>query len=172
VRYNLIGPRFAYHYAKFKEKPADMAGFSALEFGGLTIPRLQLARHLIGAHRANSMGECLAFGGRYRYAADEIRTAAAEVGHHLWREAVARNVTSMTRTCWAYAATLLGDYLDIRGQQATRPNLCASDRYDASQKFGEEVRASGGAGLLCDTRVISPEPSYGTKTIHFNGLIF
>lgn len=85
------------------------------------------------------------------YAADDIRTAAAEVGHHLRRETVARNVTTMTRTYRAYAATLLGDYLDIRGQQATRPDLYASDRYDASQKFGEEVRASGGAGLLYDS---------------------
>lgn len=85
------------------------------------------------------------------YAADDIRTAAAEVGHHLRRETVARNVTKMTRTYRAYAATLLGDYLDIRGQQTTRSDVYASNRYDASQKFGEEVRASGGAGLLYDS---------------------
>jgi RES domain len=47
------------------------------------------------------------------YAADDIRTAAAEVGHHLRRETVARNATTMTRTYRAYAATLLGDYVDI-----------------------------------------------------------
>jgi hypothetical protein len=80
-----------------------------------------------------------------------IRTAAAEVGHHPRRETVARNVTTMTRTYRAYAATLLGDYLDIRGQQTRRPDLYASDRYGASQKFGEEIRASGGAGLLYDS---------------------
>jgi len=85
------------------------------------------------------------------YAADDIRTAAAEVGHHLRRETVARNLTAMSRTYRAYAATLLGDYLDIRGEQAIRPDVYASDRYDASQKFGEEVRASGGAGLLYDS---------------------
>jgi hypothetical protein len=85
------------------------------------------------------------------YAADDIRTAAAEVGHHIRRETVARNVTTMTRTYRAYAATLLGDYLDIRGEQAIRPDVYASDRYDASQKFGEEVRASGGAGLIYDS---------------------
>ena len=85
------------------------------------------------------------------YAADDIRTAAAEVGHHLRRETVARNVIAMTRTYRAYAATLLGDYLDIRGQQTRRPDVYASDRYDASQKFGEEVRASGGAGLLYES---------------------
>ena len=85
------------------------------------------------------------------YAADDIRNAAAEVGHHLRRETVARNLASMTRTYTAYAATLLGEYLDIRGQQATRPDVYASDRYEGSQKLGEEVRASAGAGLLYDS---------------------
>ena len=85
------------------------------------------------------------------YAADDIRTTAAEVGHHLRREAVARNVATMSRTYRAYAATLLGDYLDIRGQQAARTDLYASNRYEARQKFGEEVRASSGEGLLYDS---------------------
>ena len=85
------------------------------------------------------------------YASDELRTAAAEVGHHLRRETVARGKAAMTRTYRAYATTLLGDYLDIRGQQAARADVYASDRYDASQKFGEQIRASGGAGLLYDS---------------------
>jgi hypothetical protein len=85
------------------------------------------------------------------YAADDLRTAAAEVGHHLRREAVARSVARVSRAYRAYTATLLGDYLDIRGQQATRGNVCIGDRYDASQKLGEEVRASGGAGLIYDS---------------------
>ncbi len=85
------------------------------------------------------------------YAADDIRTAAAEVGHHLRRETVARNLTAMSRTYRAYAATLSGDYLDIRGEQTIRPDVYTSDRYDASQKFGEGIRASGGAGLLYDS---------------------
>jgi hypothetical protein len=55
------------------------------------------------------------------------------------------------RTYRAYAATLLGDYLDIRGQQSRRPDVYASDRYAASQKLGEEVRGRGGAGLLYDS---------------------
>jgi RES domain len=85
------------------------------------------------------------------YAADDVRTAAAEVGHHLRREAVARGVGMMTRTYRTYTATLLGDYLDIRGQQSTRGDVYVSDRYDASQKLGEQVRISGGAGLLYDS---------------------
>jgi hypothetical protein len=86
------------------------------------------------------------------YASDDIRTAAAEVGHHLRREAVARDVATMSRTYRTYTATLLGDYLDIRGQQAKYPDVYASDRYDASQQFGEDVRASSDAGLLYTSR--------------------
>lgn len=85
------------------------------------------------------------------YAADDIRTAAAEVGHHLRREAAARNEATMSRTYRAYTATLLGDYLDIRGQQLTRPDVYASERYDVSQKLGEDIRMSGGVGLLYDS---------------------
>ena len=39
------------------------------------------------------------------YASKEIATAAAEVGHHLRREAIARNVPSMNRTYRAYSAS-------------------------------------------------------------------
>jgi hypothetical protein len=85
------------------------------------------------------------------YAADDIRTAAAEVGHHLRREAAARNAATMSRTYRAYTATLLGDYLDITGQQLARRDVYASERYDASQRLGEDIRASGGAGLLYDS---------------------
>lgn len=85
------------------------------------------------------------------YASADLRTSAAEVGHHLRREAVARRVDTMSRVYRTYIATLLGDYLDIRGQQATRRDVYASERYDAPQKLGEDVRASGGAGLLYDS---------------------
>lgn len=85
------------------------------------------------------------------YAASDVRTAAAEVGHHLRREAAARSVATMSRTYRAYSATLLGDYLDIRGQQSIRPDVYASESYDASQKLGEQVRKSGGAGLIYDS---------------------
>jgi hypothetical protein len=85
------------------------------------------------------------------YASGDLRTAAAEVGHHLRREAVARGVPTMTRTYRTYTATLLGNYLDIRGQQTARPEIYASERYDAAQQLGEQVRTSGGAGLLYDS---------------------
>ena len=85
------------------------------------------------------------------YASDHLRTAAAEVGHHLRRETHARGVASMSRSYRAYSATLHGDYLDIRGEQAARGNVYASARYDASQALGEQVRASGGAGIIYDS---------------------
>jgi hypothetical protein len=100
------------------------------------------------------------------YSAGDVQTAAAEVGHHLRREAFARNVQKMSRIYRVYTASLLGDdYLDIRGQQTTRPDVYASDRYDASQQLGEEVRSSGCAGIIYDslrrqsgTNVVSHRP--------------
>ncbi|MGO7685199.1 RES family NAD+ phosphorylase [Rhizobium ruizarguesonis] len=85
------------------------------------------------------------------YAADDLRTAAAEVGHHLRREAVARGVATMARTYRSYAATLFGQYLDIRGEQTLRPDVYDGISYAASQVLGEEVRSSGGGGILYDS---------------------
>jgi hypothetical protein len=85
------------------------------------------------------------------YAADDLKTAAAEVGHHLRREAVARGVATMARTYRSYSAALIGDYLDIRGEQALRPDVYDGTSYATSQMLGEEVRSSGGAGILYDS---------------------
>ncbi|NKQ83469.1 RES domain-containing protein [Rhizobium ruizarguesonis] len=85
------------------------------------------------------------------YAADNLKTAAAEVGHHLRREAVARGVATMARTYRSYSATLIGDYLDIRGEQTLRPDVYDGTSYAASQVLGEEVRSSGGAGIFYDS---------------------
>ncbi|NKK58483.1 RES domain-containing protein [Rhizobium leguminosarum bv. viciae] len=85
------------------------------------------------------------------YAADDLRTAAAEVGHHLRREAVARGVATMARTYRSYSASLIGDYLDIRGEERLRPDVYDGTSYAASQVLGEEVRSSGGAGILYDS---------------------
>lgn len=85
------------------------------------------------------------------YAAASIVTAAAEVGHHLRREAAARSVKGMRRTYRNYTAVLIGDYRDIRGRQAALPGAYASDSYEAAQAFGEGVRASQASGLLYDS---------------------
>lgn len=86
------------------------------------------------------------------YASKEIETAAAEVGHHLRREAIARNVPMMSRTYRAYSAKLMGkDYCDIRGLQADRPDLYRPDSYAAAQLFGEQLRSEGRSGVLFDS---------------------
>lgn len=100
------------------------------------------------------------------YAAAAINTAVAEVAHHLRRELVARQIPAMTRTYRAYHCRLEGDYLDLTGQQRTRPELYDGANYAASQAFGEAQRASGGDGLLYDslrhaggTNIVAYRPS-------------
>ncbi|WP_349368380.1 RES family NAD+ phosphorylase [Salinarimonas sp.] len=85
------------------------------------------------------------------YAAAAIRTAVAEVGHHLRREAAARGEPSLTRVFRAYEATLQGAYVDIRGQAAERPDLYAGTSTAAAQSFGEGLRAAGEDGILYDS---------------------
>lgn len=85
------------------------------------------------------------------YAAAAQRTGIIEVAHHLRREAVARGTPQVSRTYRAYTCTLAGSYLDIRGQQATRPSLYDSTSYAAGQQFGEKLRAAGGDGILFDS---------------------
>ena len=85
------------------------------------------------------------------YAADDLRTAAAEVGHHLRREVVARGVKDMSRTYRCYTAALHGDYLDVRGAQLRHPEAYDSTSYSASQAFGEQVRGGGDPGIIYDS---------------------
>jgi hypothetical protein len=80
------------------------------------------------------------------YAAASIRTAIAEVGHHLRREALARRLPAMQRVYRSYVARLDGIYIDLR--DAGRGDLMAPDSYAASQSFGEQQRAAGEDGLI------------------------
>jgi hypothetical protein len=48
-------------------------------------------------------------------------------------------------------ANLLGDYLDIRGEQMLRPDIYDGTSYAASQALGEQVRSNGAAGILYDS---------------------
>ncbi len=83
------------------------------------------------------------------YGAAALKTAVAEVAHHLRREAVARGLSEGRRTYRAYTARLLGsDYLDLRGLMADRPDVYAANSYTASQILGEEVRAAGRSGIV------------------------
>lgn len=82
------------------------------------------------------------------YAAASLRTAAAEVAHHLRRELVARDAARVVRTFRCYRARLDGAFLDLRG---TRPELHAPGSHAASQGFGEAARAAGEDGILYDS---------------------
>ncbi|QCI67441.1 RES family NAD+ phosphorylase [Phreatobacter stygius] len=85
------------------------------------------------------------------YAAAELVTAVVEVSHHLRREAAARGIIGTGRRYRAYSSGLAGSYLDIRGEQASRPGAYALDSYATSQILGEDVRAAGGAGIIYDS---------------------
>jgi RES domain-containing protein len=110
------------------------------------------------------------------YAAESVNTAIAEVAHHLRREAADRSIAAETRTYRAYTCVLDGSYLDITGEREARKDLYDPTSYVASQKFGEAVRASGGAGIIYDsirkaggTNVVAYRPRYVTKiaqTLH------
>lgn len=110
--------------------------------------------------RANSSIILAAFlhvapgGGRFNgpdlgawYAAAEVRTAVAEVAHHLRREAVARDVTGMTRVYRSYTARLDGAFRDVRGEAGMHDPAS----YEVSQAFGESERAAGRDGIVFDS---------------------
>ncbi len=78
------------------------------------------------------------------YASGDLRTAAAEVAHHLRREAVARAVPELSRTYRCYTARLLGDFVDVRD----RADLQDPKSYAASQRFGEAQRQEGRDGIV------------------------
>lgn len=85
------------------------------------------------------------------YASATLATAAAEVGHHLRREAVSRSLSTISRTYRAYSARLEGEFMQICGRQDEMPEIYASDDYAASQIFGESVRQSEADGILYDS---------------------
>ncbi|GGK45143.1 RES family NAD+ phosphorylase [Salinarimonas ramus] len=85
------------------------------------------------------------------YAAAAIRTAIAEVAHHLRREAIVRGEAFLTRPYRAYQAALSGEMVDLRGERASRPDLYAATSYAASQAFGESLRAGGESGVVYDS---------------------
>jgi RES domain len=85
------------------------------------------------------------------YASEAINTAIIEVSHHLRREARHSSMPEMRSEYRTYSATLDGAYEDIRGLQATRPALYATDDYSTSQPFGEDIRRLGGDGIVYDS---------------------
>lgn len=84
------------------------------------------------------------------YASMAVNTAIGEVSHHLRRECHRSSMPEMRSQYRTYSAMLDGLYEDIRGQQATRPDLYALADYAAAQIFGEKVRSSGD-GVVYDS---------------------
>lgn len=86
------------------------------------------------------------------YAAADIRTAAAEVGHHLRREAASRSLPQLRRVYRSYAARLDGGFVDIRRAGAPAGHGALLDRlydprdYAHAQPFGEAVREEASRG--------------------------
>lgn len=138
---------------------------AVMELAGWTNDRLvaerlaRLPRSEWAYGRANASIVMAAFlhaapgGGRFSspelgawYASAELPAAAAEVGHHLRREAVARDVPGLTRTFRAYTSRLAGAHLDLCSEP--HDDLLAPDSYAAGQVFGEAERASGGDGIV------------------------
>ena len=99
------------------------------------------------------------FGGRFNgpdlgawYCGAALNTAVAEVAHHLRREAVARGQAEGRRVFRCYTARLRGhDYVDLRGQRASRPDLYHPTDYAASQEFGESTRALNMSGIVYES---------------------
>jgi len=85
------------------------------------------------------------------YAAYGLQTAIAEVAHHLRREAVFTRRREMRLQYREYLSALRGDFIDIRALQSTHAELYHPADYQASQRFGEEVRASGKSGIIYDS---------------------
>jgi len=85
------------------------------------------------------------------YAAEAVATAAAEVGHHLRREAFATGLADLARDYRTYVAVIDGAYVDLRGRQGERPDLYALASHAAGQLFGEGLRAAGEDGMLYDS---------------------
>lgn len=85
------------------------------------------------------------------YCSPEENTSLAEVAHHLRREAVNSGMPHIESQYCSYCATLTGQYVDIRGAQATHPSLYASADYSASQAFGEGLRAAEADGIVYDS---------------------
>jgi hypothetical protein len=85
------------------------------------------------------------------YASAALLTAAVEVAHHMRREAVARGVPGMTRLFRQYTARTIGAYLDLRGLAEEQADVYASANHETAQRLGEQIRASGRAGILYDS---------------------
>ncbi len=84
------------------------------------------------------------------YAAADLRTAAAEIGHHMRRETSATGIPLLTRQFISYGATLAGDYWDVRARRGhlTYRGLYFENDYLLSQRYASLVRSDVEDGIL------------------------
>jgi len=86
------------------------------------------------------------------YASLSLKTAIAEVAHHLRRQTVNEGQRSGKMTFRSYGARLEGDgYFDIRDQQANKPDIYNRRSFEQSQVFGEQQRSAGYDGVIYDS---------------------
>ncbi len=85
------------------------------------------------------------------YAALAVATAAAEVAHHLRREAVFRRQREIRRRYRTYSARLHGAYVDLRDPDAGHRDALDPASHAASQRIGETIRAGAHAGIIYDS---------------------
>ncbi|ENT02345.1 hypothetical protein C038_03179 [Brucella sp. 63/311] len=97
------------------------------------------------------------------YSAAKLTTAIIEVAHHMRREAVATGIARLARTFRTYTARLEGSFVDISGEKETMADIYDHTSYAASQRFGEEMRATGETGILFD----SPRHEGGINPVAF-----
>jgi RES domain-containing protein len=100
------------------------------------------------------------------YAAQDFKTAVAEVAHHLRRELWNTNKQVETRQFRAYGARLDGDFEDLRGEQVRQPEIFNPSSHVHSQAYGEKCRAAHGSGIIYDnlrlaggTNIVAYRPS-------------
>ncbi len=85
------------------------------------------------------------------YCSLDLRTAIAEVAHHLRRAAWHAGKRAYTGDYRTFGADLLGDHDDLRGRGEDLPHLYRRRDYAASQAHGERRRAEGADGVLYDS---------------------
>ncbi len=121
--------------------------------------RLPQAEWVFG--RANASVVMAAFlhaspaGGRFNgpelgawYASAALATAAAEVGHHLRREALDSRREAISRDFRCYGCRIAGRHVDLRGGGESLAAILDPASWAASQTFGESLRARRGDGIL------------------------
>jgi hypothetical protein len=81
------------------------------------------------------------------YAAADLATAIEETKHHRAKFMLATNEPPMELDMRVYDARIRATLHDIRGQQASLPQVYDPDNYSASQNFAERLRDAGSDGI-------------------------